>query len=104
MTWGGGIKGHVKFRYGKLRQNVMYVDITTDLWSESISICWKPYYADGTEAPELTLTGSEIKAVSLFPQILLPFSDPEVQIDTVLDQFDRMGLGRSHDHHAADLL
>lgn len=93
-----------KFRYGKLRPNEMFIDIKTDTWSESILICWKPFYADGMEAPEITLTGSAIHTVSLFPQILKPFSEPDVQIDTVLSQFDRMGLGHRHDHRTAELL
>ncbi|OKP21812.1 hypothetical protein [Serratia fonticola] len=89
------------FRYGKLNENEMYINVVTDGWSESIKICWSPFYADGTHAPEMTLTGSAFKAVSLFPEILKPFAVPDIQINTVLERFDCMGLGRRHDHYAA---
>lgn len=93
-----------KFRYGKLSPKELFIDIQTDRWSESISVCWKPFYSDGEETAEITLIGAAIRAVSLFPQILKPFSAHDVHIDDVLEQFDSMGLGRRHDHHAAELL
>lgn len=91
------------FRYGKLSPNELFIDITTDTWSESLLNCWKPYYADGEEAPEITLIGAAIRAVALFPQILTPFAESDVHINAVLDQLDRMGLGQRHDSRTAEL-